>query len=67
MIFSQQWDYFFWNSPEEDSKRKSSPLVIAEGAVVIDSSEIDVEQVVLAALTVLRERGASEELLAKAN
>ena len=52
---------------KEDSKRKSSPLVIAEGAVVIDSSEMDIEQVVLAALTVLRERGASEELLAKAN
>lgn len=52
---------------KEDSKRKSSPLVIAEGAVVIDSSEMDVEQVVQAALTVLRERGASEELLAKAN
>ncbi len=52
---------------KEDSKRKSSPLVIAEGAVVIDSSEMDVEQVVQAALAVLRERGASEELLAKAN
>jgi cytidylate kinase len=52
---------------KEDSKRKSSPLVIAEGAVVIDSSEMDVEQVVQAALTVLRERGASEELLSKAN
>ena len=52
---------------KEDSKRKSSPLVIAEGAVVIDSSEMDVEQVVQAALTVLRDRGASEELLAKAN
>lgn len=52
---------------KEDSKRKSSPLVIAEGAVVIDSSEMDVEQVVQAALTVLRERGAAEELLSKAN
>jgi len=52
---------------KEDSKRKSSPLVIAEGAVVIDSSEMNVEQVVQAALDVLRERGASEELLAKAN
>lgn len=52
---------------KEDSKRKSSPLVIAEGAVVIDSSEMGVEQVVQAALTVLRERGASEELLSKAN
>ena len=52
---------------KEDSKRKSSPLVIAEGAVVIDSSEMDVEQVVQAALRVLRERGASEELLSKAN
>lgn len=52
---------------KEDSQRKSSPLVIAEGAVVIDSSEMNVEQVVQAALDVLRERGASEELLAKAN
>jgi cytidylate kinase len=52
---------------KEDSQRKSSPLVIAEGAVVIDSSEMDVEQVVQAALNVLRERGASEELLSKAN
>lgn len=52
---------------KEDSKRKSSPLVISEGAVVIDSSEMNVEQVVQAALDVLRERGASEELLAKAN
>ncbi|MEO1857749.1 MAG: (d)CMP kinase [Rubritalea sp.] len=52
---------------KEDSQRKSSPLVIAEGAVVIDSSDMDVEQVVQAALNVLRERGASEELLSKAN
>ena len=52
---------------KEDSKRKSSPLVIAEGAVVIDSSEMNVEQVVQAVLDVLRERGASEEILAQAN
>ncbi len=52
---------------KEDSQRKSSPLVIAEGAVVIDSSEMNVEQVVQTALNVLRERGASEELLSKAN
>lgn len=51
----------------EDSKRKTSPLVIAEGAVVIDSSEMSIEEVVSAALDVLKERGAPSELLEKAN
>lgn len=51
----------------EDSKRKTSPLVIAEGAVVIDSSEMSIEEVVSAALDVLKERGAPNELLEKAN
>ncbi len=40
-----------------DSARKTSPLVIPEGAAVIDSSEMDIEEVVQAALEVLRERG----------
>lgn len=50
----------------EDSKRKTSPLVVAEGATVIDSSEMGIEEVVSAALAVLKEKGAPEELLAKA-
>lgn len=52
---------------KEDSQRKTAPLMVAEGAVKIDSSEMNVEQVVAAALEVLRERGAPEEILAKAN
>lgn len=51
----------------EDSKRKTAPLIVAEGAVVIDSSEMTVEEVVQAALDVLRERGAPSEMLVKAN
>ncbi|MFC4995507.1 (d)CMP kinase [Rubritalea tangerina] len=51
---------------KEDSNRKSSPLVVAEGAVVIDSSEMGIEEVVEAALEVLKERGAPQEILAKA-
>lgn len=50
-----------------DSKRKTSPLKVAEGAVVIDSSEMSVEEVVSAALAVLKERGAPSELLEKVN
>lgn len=49
---------------EEDSKRKTSPLIVADGAVVIDSSEMDIKQVVCAAVDVLRERGAPESMLA---
>lgn len=41
----------------QDSSRKTSPLTIAEGAMVIDSSEMHVEQVVAATLNGLRERG----------
>ncbi len=47
----------------EDSKRKVSPLVVADGAVVIDSSEMSIDEVVSAALEVLRERGAPAEVL----
>ena len=47
----------------EDSKRKASPLIVADGAVVIDSSEMSINEVVEAAIEVLRERGAPEELL----
>ncbi|WP_018968986.1 (d)CMP kinase [Rubritalea marina] len=48
---------------KEDSERKSSPLVIAEGAVVIDSSELTIEEVVEQAVGVLAERGAPQEIL----
>jgi len=42
---------------KEDSNRKVSPLVIAEGATVIDSSEMTIEQVVEKALELLGEKG----------
>ena len=41
----------------EDSKRKTSPLVVADGAAVIDSSEMNIDEVVEAALDQLRARG----------
>ena len=47
----------------EDSKRKASPLVVADGAVVIDSSEMNIDEVVNAAMEVLRERGAPASML----
>lgn len=40
-----------------DSQRKASPLIIAEGAIVIDSSDMDVEQTVSAAIEALRKQG----------
>ena len=42
---------------EEDSKRENSPLIVAEGAAVIDSSEMDIDEVVEAALAELQRRG----------
>jgi cytidylate kinase len=51
---------------KEDSKRKTAPLVVAEGAVKIDSSELSIEEVVAAAINVLRERGAPAEILERA-
>ncbi|SHK34761.1 cytidylate kinase [Rubritalea squalenifaciens DSM 18772] len=48
---------------EEDSKRKTAPLVVAEGAVKIDSSELSIEQVIERVLEILKERGAPAELL----
>lgn len=47
----------------EDSKRKTSPLVVAEGATVIDSSEMDIEQVVEAAMRALRDQGMNRQPL----
>lgn len=44
---------------EEDSKRKTSPLVVAEGATVIDSSEMTIEEVVEAGLEILKNKGLS--------
>ncbi len=41
----------------EDSKRKASPLMVAEGATVIDSSEMDIDEVVETALDTLRSQG----------
>jgi len=42
---------------KEDSNRKMSPLVIAEGATVIDSSEMTIDQVVEKALELLIAKG----------
>ena len=44
---------------EEDSKRKTSPLVVADDATVIDSSEMTIDQVVEAALQTLGKQGLS--------
>jgi len=43
----------------EDSKRKTSPLVVADGATVIDSSEMNIDEVVEAAMNTLRAQGMS--------
>ncbi len=47
----------------EDSKRKTSPLIVADGAVVIDSSEMSINDVVAAVIEVLRDRGAPAHML----
>ncbi len=41
----------------EDSKRKTSPLIVAEGATVIDSSDMGIDEVVETALLTLRTQG----------
>ena len=46
---------------EQDRKRKTAPLKVAEGAEVIDSSEMGIEQVVEKALEILRERGWDQQ------
>jgi cytidylate kinase len=43
----------------QDSTRKAAPLKVAEGAVVIDSSEMGIEEVVEAVLARLAENGLS--------
>ncbi|NNC89008.1 MAG: (d)CMP kinase [Akkermansiaceae bacterium] len=40
-----------------DSARKTSPLKVADGAVVIDTSDMDIAEVVEAAVAELRQRG----------
>ena len=42
---------------EQDSRRRTSPLVVAEGARVIDSSEMSIEEVVVRVMELLREDG----------
>ena len=44
----------------QDSQRKTSPLVVAEGATVIDSSDMAIDEVVEAALDVLYKQGLPE-------
>ena len=41
----------------EDSNRKVSPLMVADGATVIDSSEMSIEEVVEKALALLQSKG----------
>jgi cytidylate kinase len=44
-----------------DSARETSPLMVAEGAVIIDSSDLSVDQVVQQAMEVLRAQGWTAE------
>lgn len=44
---------------EEDSKRKTSPLIVADGATVIDSSDMDIDEVVETAVQTLKHQGMS--------
>jgi len=41
----------------EDSERKTSPLIVADGATVIDSSDMGIDEVVETALLTLRTQG----------
>ncbi len=41
----------------QDTARKASPLVVAEGAAVVDSSDMSIEDVVDTVMSILRERG----------
>jgi cytidylate kinase len=41
----------------QDSNRKASPLIVADGATVIDSSEMTIDEVVEAALALLQSKG----------
>ncbi len=48
---------------KQDRERKVSPLVVPDGAIEIDSSDMDVEQTVAAALAALAEQGLNPEQL----
>ena len=41
----------------QDSSRKTSPLVAAEGAIVVDSSDLNLEEVVEQVLAKLEQQG----------
>jgi len=45
----------------QDSTRKASPLIAAEGAIVVDSSNMNLEEVVEQVLASLRDQGLSGE------
>jgi len=47
---------------KKDSERKISPLVVAEGATVIDSTELSIEQVIEQTIQILKDKGAPEAL-----
>lgn len=42
-----------------DSKRKTAPLMVADGATVLDTSELDIESAVEAAIAILKQQGLS--------
>lgn len=46
---------------QRDSTREDSPLAIAENAVVIDSTDLSIEEVAERMLAVIRERGSEKE------
>ncbi|MBD0369450.1 MAG: (d)CMP kinase [Pyrinomonadaceae bacterium] len=46
---------------ERDSTREDSPLAIADNAVVIDSTDLSIEEVAERMITVIRERQANKE------
>lgn len=48
-----------------DSQRKSSPLIVADGAVVLDNSNHTVETGLLALLDILRQQGLDVDALTK--
>ncbi len=45
-----------------DSQRKVSPLVVAEGAIKIDTSDMSIDQVLAQVTTLLKENGAPQHL-----
>jgi CMP/dCMP kinase len=42
-----------------DSKRKTAPLIVADGATVLDTSEHSIESAVEAAIAILKQQGLS--------